>query len=661
MKNLLLLLLCFVSLIVNSQKKDPKIPKKIQRSIPLLTDYLTSQKSNERDKVDAIYTWITNNIEYNYKLIQSDEYSTGIDPVEILKSKSTICTGYVELMKAMLDQIGIKNETISGYIHNMHWIPGKLAVKEEHSWIVIHIEGEWFLADPTWDAGYIGRIPTNLAPYKAKTFKKTEFKSEKREKRVVERRVKNEISRKKKYDEKPLYKDEIGFVRSAKKEFFLIESDTFLLTHLPIVPMWQLRDNFISIENFALPTDSLKMLLEDKARNIQDFEVKVTEYSSKNFIDQLILTGDEGADFNKYNPSLKALFYYNYMVLINNKNLQKLARGSEYEIEPTKYGELNAKTDTIIKYTKLFKENEKIYYKQDKDYDKSHNKLSVEKDKTISKLIGKIEKCNEKIVTDLERDNDKIKENLLKISELETKIATNYPKAINYSEPKDLQKLAIKSWIDSVSNEIEALNMIKNNLDSLRMNSKFNNVISNADFISYLFLQNGNYIPFNSYSTTEVTDEIDSLIAVTASNSIMLFADSIPLEMLPKEVMLKLKKIENLTSKANANMKILTEENKMTNPFKHEIYFQAKLIEAVQIAKEINMKTESFNSAVDQGLKKYLNDFSSVQTFLKDQGKLKLKKFEYIQEETEKEHLRDSNLIKDMNSSTKKWKSKFKI
>lgn len=660
MKNLLFIYLSLLSFISVAQKNEVKIPKKITKSIPLLTHYLTDQKGTGKEKVEAIYTWITENIEYDYDLLQSQKYLTGVDPAVILKAKKAICSGYVELMKAMLDEIGITSESVSGYIHNMHWVPDKIPSKEEHEWIAIRIDETWHLADPTWDAGYIGRIPTHLTPYEPKVYKKTTFKKEKREKRVLARRTKSEIARKKKYDDAPMFTDKIGFVKRPQKDYFLIHSDTFLLTHLPIMPIWQFREDYISIEEFSKSEDSLKMILDAPQVEQQDFEMNTNDYIVTNYLDQRIICGDEGADFNPNNPTIKAIYYYNYMALINNKNIQKLTRGSSFEITPEKYFDLNAKTDTIIKYTKIYKDLEKIYYKQDKDFDKNYNKASVEKDKVNLKALTKVEKMNEKIFATLEKDNDKIKDNLSKINELENKIATNYPKAIDYIEPKDLYKKVIDHWIDSISLELNALKTMKINLDTLREHTKFNMILSNVDFISYLLEENSNYIPFNSYSTTEITDEIDSLVGQTANHTIMLFTDSIPLEMLPKDVMTRIKKIETFISSANAEIKVIAADTKISAPFKYETFMQAKMLEALKIAKQINMKSANFNDAVNKGLKKNTKDFGKVLNQMDEQQKLKQAKYEYIQEETENEHLRDVSLIKKMEADTKRWKGRFK-
>ena len=391
-----------------------------------------------------------------------------------------------------------------------------------------------------------------------------------------------------------------------------------------------------------------------------DFEMKTNDYIITNYLEQRIICGDEGAAFNPNNPTIKAIYYYNYMALINNKNIQKIARGSNFEITPEKYFELNAKTDTIIKYTKIYKELEKIFYKQDKDFDKNYNKASVEKDKINLKSLNKLEKMNDKIFNTLEKDNDKIKDNLSKISELENKISTNYPKAIDYKEPKDLYKEVIKHWIDSIDIEINTLSKMKITLDTLREHTKFNNILSNVDFISYLLEANANYIPFNSYSTTEITDEIDSLIGQTANHSSMLFTDSIPMELLPKDVMTRIKKIETFISSANTEIKNIATDTKISAPFKYETFLQAKLAEALKIAKQINMKSANFNDAVDKGLKRNTKDFGKVLNQMGEQEKLKEAKYKFIQEETENEHLRDVSLIKKMEEDTKRWKARFK-
>lgn len=661
MRQLILIPILFITFISLAQKKEVKTPRKVRKSIPLLAKYLTEKKETETEKVEAIYTWVTENINYDYDLLQSEKYFTGIEPKTILKSKKAICNGYVELMKSILDEVGVKNETVTGYIHNLNWRPGKIAMKEEHAWIAVYMDEKWTLADPTWDAGYIGRIPKKIKSYEVKTYKKTTFKKKEKQEKVLAKTKIKEVERKKRYDDKPLYANKIGFIKFPQKKYFGIHTDTFLLTHLPIMPMWQLRDNMVTIHDFAKSEDSLKVVLEEAKSRRTNFEEKIEDFMELNFLDQQIVCGDEGTSYNQLNPMIKGLYYYNYMALINNKDIKKLARGSEFEITPEKYDELNAKNDTILKYIKLYKGVEKHLYKEDKDFDKNSNSLTVDKDKINTKLVGTIVKLEEKLHQTLEKDNDKIDGNLDKIDLLYQKIAEEFPWAINYIEPKNLDKKFIASWNDSIKIELDILNKMSNYLDSIRVNSKFNVLLSNVDFMNYLLKENSNYIPFNSYSTNEVINKIDSLLIQEGNSTIVLFKDSIPLELLPKDAMDGLKKIESFTKAAKSELKLLSKENSEIDLENSNVFLQSKLIEAAAITQHINTRSRDFNENIEGTFKSYAKDFTILAELMESQKNLKLEKYTYIKTEAEKGHKRDISLIKKIDADTKKWKKQYSV
>lgn len=168
MRFLSLLVFSLISFHVFS--KEDKIPKRIERSISDLAHYLTRGKSSEKEQALAIYNWVTENIEFDYDVLLGDDYFVGVDPEKILKKRKAVSDGYCEIMKALLDVVKIENETVEGYVHDVSWEPGDLTLDVSHSWIAMKLDGEWSLADPTWDAGYIGRIPIDRKPYKLKKY-----------------------------------------------------------------------------------------------------------------------------------------------------------------------------------------------------------------------------------------------------------------------------------------------------------------------------------------------------------------------------------------------------------------------------------------------------------------------------------------------------------
>ena len=237
---IVLILLFIIPYLAHS--KD-KIPRKVRKSIPLMTRYITKDCNGQEEKVKAIYNWITTNIEFDYDRLMDTKYFVGVNAKETFKSKKAISDGYNELMKAMLDEIGIQCEVVAGYVHDIGWKPGDLSLFVQHTWIAVKINGEWKLADPVWDSGYIGKIPYDRE-YKPKKhlIPLSLYKNPVRRDRVAEKRETKEVDRKDKFDEKPKYKEEIGFVSDPTVEFLLIPSDSFLLDHLPLNPIWQLRE-----------------------------------------------------------------------------------------------------------------------------------------------------------------------------------------------------------------------------------------------------------------------------------------------------------------------------------------------------------------------------------------------------------------------------------
>ncbi|MGB0167573.1 MAG: transglutaminase domain-containing protein, partial [Luteibaculum sp.] len=158
MKHFLLLCpLLFVTFSISS-KEPEKLPKKVTESVSELTAHLTEGLGSEREKVRALYHWITNNIAYDYDKLQKGKVTFFKGPEQVLKDEKAICTGYVYLLGAMLDEIGIEWEDIQGYSNSPapYFIP--TIVLDDHAWIAIKIDGEWQLADPTWDAGYVGAL-----------------------------------------------------------------------------------------------------------------------------------------------------------------------------------------------------------------------------------------------------------------------------------------------------------------------------------------------------------------------------------------------------------------------------------------------------------------------------------------------------------------------
>ena len=113
---------------------------------------LTSGKSNDVDKLTAIYDFVINNFTYDTKL--ADTVTSGYLPNvdSVLASKKGICFDYAAVMAAMLRSQNIPCKLVVGYAGTVYhaWIN---VYTEETGWVekAVFFDGKnWSLMDPTF-------------------------------------------------------------------------------------------------------------------------------------------------------------------------------------------------------------------------------------------------------------------------------------------------------------------------------------------------------------------------------------------------------------------------------------------------------------------------------------------------------------------------------
>jgi transglutaminase/protease-like cytokinesis protein 3 len=145
---------------------------KYDNDLATLTNKLTAPYTDSLYKLRAIFIWITDNIAYDYKLLNSgdDKWSrfscTGTKATcdaaitawendfldYVLSKKKGLCSGYAKLFKKMCDIAGIKNERVAGYVKKSFFQIG-LVLNVTHDWNIVTIGGKSFACDATWAAG----------------------------------------------------------------------------------------------------------------------------------------------------------------------------------------------------------------------------------------------------------------------------------------------------------------------------------------------------------------------------------------------------------------------------------------------------------------------------------------------------------------------------
>lgn len=116
------------------------------KAIKKAEELVKGAKSDE-EKVEKIYQYIVNNIEYDYAKISqlTSDYLPEID--NTLVDNKGICYDYASLFAAMLRSVGVPTKLVKGYAPD---------VKEYHAWNEVYIgsKEQWVTIDTTVDAQY---------------------------------------------------------------------------------------------------------------------------------------------------------------------------------------------------------------------------------------------------------------------------------------------------------------------------------------------------------------------------------------------------------------------------------------------------------------------------------------------------------------------------
>ena len=104
-----------------------------------------NDESSDYDVICEVYDYICANVSYDYDNLNDSEYLLKYTAYAAMINKTAVCQGYSALMYRMLQQKNI----------DCRLIPGS-----NHAWNIVAIDGVYYNADSTWDAG---RDPKNYA------------------------------------------------------------------------------------------------------------------------------------------------------------------------------------------------------------------------------------------------------------------------------------------------------------------------------------------------------------------------------------------------------------------------------------------------------------------------------------------------------------------
>jgi len=117
-----------------------------------IAEYLEKHLDSDSKKIRAIYTWVTNNIKYDrdsiHLVILDEDNDQRV--TYAMKRRRGVCENFAAIFTDLCVKSGIPCFAIEGYTKQ-----GGNLDKWPHVWCAAFTDGQWFMYDPTWDAGFI--------------------------------------------------------------------------------------------------------------------------------------------------------------------------------------------------------------------------------------------------------------------------------------------------------------------------------------------------------------------------------------------------------------------------------------------------------------------------------------------------------------------------
>lgn len=671
MKFYCLIITCFIGNILLAQEKIEflKVPKEAQKTTKALSSYLTKDLVDDSTKAAHIYQWVTHNISYDYKAIANGKPLEYKSAGAVLKAKNTVCQGYSALTVELLKNAGIEATTVEGYTAQFLSDSIPLIAGSDHEWVAFKVNRTWYLCDPTWDAGYIGRIPK----YKVDLLKKEKI-TLKREKKLA--KIKKEKRKKvkqfkwnkkdKKQEEKAekkrgSYKSAIGFVRYPSLENFMVEPDLFVQSHLPSQPEFQLRDYPIFMEDFTRRTKDWDSILARENGVKVDFESYVSEYCSLNLNDKWIKVSKDGLKFNPANYSSMAVHHHNYLGLHLNDKFRKSFEIIEKDHLHESFPNLRDINDSVALYSKAAKKINKAAYGISKRIISSETKLFKTTDKPANGMVKKVLSEQKKNVTQLGKEKSKISKELAFVREKMGKLMVESP---NYATPVNFDSTLVppsfSKWKDSLFRSIMKIDSLRKGWNELAHRDKtFEDRFKSlkvAYEMSYTNLQILNSAPIY-YSDSIIL--YDSQIADGLTILYRFHKETYDSLMYPKEIAKEYKTLEKLIKRGTSGLKSYANQ--------HPNY---KYVEMNKYLKSLNYQTlalmetdlRTFNSDRVELLRLedyYEGHYRTIQENLEKEKEFKAKNAEHNFEVLEKNRKRTDELFDNILKSSEKTEDFF--
>ncbi len=113
-----------------------------ERIEEVIDDFDFNAFTTQKQKIDTIYNFITDNVTYDYDNLNIESYKLKYTAYAALVNGTAVCQGYATLFYRLARECGLETRVITGKSRN-----------QNHAWNIVKIGSYYYYLDSTWDAG----------------------------------------------------------------------------------------------------------------------------------------------------------------------------------------------------------------------------------------------------------------------------------------------------------------------------------------------------------------------------------------------------------------------------------------------------------------------------------------------------------------------------
>ena len=127
------------------------LDKEDEESFESIASAIAAVAETDWEKARGVWTWVTHNIAYDVKGYFNGNSIT--DAETGFEERRAVCSGYSHIFIVLANLLDLDVTEVRGYAKGYGFIAGSSPAGTNHSWIMIRIDDECHLFDPTWGAG----------------------------------------------------------------------------------------------------------------------------------------------------------------------------------------------------------------------------------------------------------------------------------------------------------------------------------------------------------------------------------------------------------------------------------------------------------------------------------------------------------------------------